>query len=916
MKFAYRFSNLLGTVYKNGNLNFTPDGNSVISPVGNRLTVFDLKNNKSETLPIETKQNISTIALSPNGCLMIAVTDDGEAMLCSLISKTVLGSHHFHCPIHSLRFSPDGKKFAVTRENMVDVFHSPGEKREFNPFTLYKKFHGAYDETTCLDWTSDSSAFCVGSKDMNTRVYGAERFTNLIVFVLGGHKGAIVGSFFLANSLNVITVSEDSKAALWQSDTELSELDLATMAETDLPRKKKHGKMDKKGVDMVKYERSERHKLRSGPDKLTCACFHKSTCLLVTGYSDGSFLLHEMPGFNLIHSLSISEQSIVSVNINQTGDWIGVACSQLGQLLVWEWQSESYIMKQQGHYNNMNCLEYSPDGQNIATGGDDCKVKLWNAASGFCFITFTEHLSGITGVRFSQNGQVVVSCSLDGTVRAFDLNRYRNFRTFTSPRPVQFSCLALDHSGEIVCAGGQDSFEIFVWSMQTGRLLEVLAGHEGPISCLSFSSARAMLASGSWDKTVKIWDVFESKGSKETFHLLTDVLALTFRPDGEELAISTLNGQISFWNPYNAVQTGSVEGRHDLGYSRKDTDKVTAKKLSDSKYFNTLCYTADGKCILAGGQSKNICIYSVTDQILMKKFEISCNLSFDGMEEYLDRRKMTEWGSLALVDDAEGDGVKLSLPGVKKGDMSSRSFKPEVRVACVRFSPTGRSFSAATTEGLLIYSLDHNLVFDPFELELDITPVNIRKTLHNKDFSSALMLSFRLNEQNLIQEVLENIPVKDIDVISQNLPNTYIDKLLNFLATQIESTAHIHFYLLWLQNLLKIHGPKLKQRSQQLMATLRTLQKNVTRKYEDISKICDHNKYNLQFIKVLSQTTQIPGKRKRKLAVKDSDKATSAGSEGEDSEIDDSESDNEKDINMALDGQSESDMETSELYIP
>lgn len=53
--------------------------------------------------------------------------------------------------------------------------------------------------------------------------------------------------------------------------------------------------------------------------------------------------------------------------------------------------------------------------------------------------------------------------------------RYRNFRTFTSPRPVQFSCLAVDNSGEIVCAGGRDVFEIFVWSVQTGRLLEVRA---------------------------------------------------------------------------------------------------------------------------------------------------------------------------------------------------------------------------------------------------------------------------------------------------------------------------------------------------------------------------------------------------------------------------------------------------------
>lgn len=39
---ALQFSNLIGTVYKQGNVLFTPDGNSVLSPVGNRVSVFDL----------------------------------------------------------------------------------------------------------------------------------------------------------------------------------------------------------------------------------------------------------------------------------------------------------------------------------------------------------------------------------------------------------------------------------------------------------------------------------------------------------------------------------------------------------------------------------------------------------------------------------------------------------------------------------------------------------------------------------------------------------------------------------------------------------------------------------------------------------------------------------------------------------
>lgn len=51
------------------------------------------------------------------------------------------------------------------------------------------------------------------------------------------------------------------------------------------------------------------------------------------------------------------------------------------------------------------------------------QVKVWNTSSSFCFVTFTEHTSGVTAVTFTSNGYVILSASLDGTVRAFDLHR-------------------------------------------------------------------------------------------------------------------------------------------------------------------------------------------------------------------------------------------------------------------------------------------------------------------------------------------------------------------------------------------------------------------------------------------------------------------------------------------------------------
>lgn len=52
----------------------------------------------------------------------------------------------------------------------------------------------------------------------------------------------------------------------------------------------------------------------------------------------------------------------------------------------------------------MNTTAFSPNGQLIATGGDDGRVKVWNSRTGFCFVTFTEHEAPVSAVTFSSKG--------------------------------------------------------------------------------------------------------------------------------------------------------------------------------------------------------------------------------------------------------------------------------------------------------------------------------------------------------------------------------------------------------------------------------------------------------------------------------------------------------------------------------
>jgi periodic tryptophan protein 2 len=641
------------------------------------------------------------------------------------------------------------------------------------------------------------------------------------------------------------------KAKVLESNSETTSDEDMDEPEATLPAPSSSGKTHLGIANKIANTRwgvHKRHYFNQPNSKVVCATYHPSANLLVAGFSTGVFGIWEMPSFTNIHTLSISQEKISSVAINSSGEWLAFGAKKLGQLLVWEWQSESYILKQQGHFFDMNTLAYAPGGETIATGGDDGKVKVWSTHTGFCFVTFSEHTAPISTVAFAKHGQVLFSASLDGTIRAFDLVRYRNFRTFTSPSPVQFSSLAVDPSGEVVAAGSTDSFEVFLWSVQTGKLLDILTGHEGPVSSLDFSPTGAnQLVSASWDRTVRIWNVFGRSRAVEPLTLSSDALAVAFRPDGNELAVATLDGQITFFDVKKGKQTNVIDGRKDVSGGRKADDRMTAANNASGKAYNSLAYTADGRCLLAGGNSKYVVLYDVREGegVMVKKFQISQNLSLDGTEEFLDSRRVNDAGINVDLIDGRGDDsdledrMDISLPGASRGagDMSKRRYKQEARTKCVRFSPTGRAWAAASTEGLLIYSLDETVSFDPFDLSLDLTPQSVLDVLSSGEYLKALVMAFRLSEKPLIQRVFENVPRGDIRLVARQIPVMYVPLLMRFVAEHLERSPHLEFDLIWANALLTAHGRYLRDRSGEHASVFRALQKALTATEQSISKL-------------------------------------------------------------------------------
>ena len=121
-------------------------------------------------------------------------------------------------------------------------------------------------------------------------------------------------------------------------------------------------------------------------------------------------------------------------------------------------------------------------------------------------------------------------------------------------------------------------------------------------------------------------------------------------------------------------------------------------------------------------------IVSLPSQVLLRRFQITHNLSLDGVLDFLNSKNMTDAGPLDLIDDDNSDveeGVDKQTRGKLGYDLPGsmpNHGRPVVRTKCLRLAPTGRRFAASTTKGVLVYSIDDTFIFDPTDLDIDVTP--------------------------------------------------------------------------------------------------------------------------------------------------------------------------------------------------
>jgi WD40 repeat protein len=145
---------------------------------------------------------------------------------------------------------------------------------------------------------------------------------------------------------------------------------------------------------------------------------------------------------------------------------------------------------------------FSPDGSKVLTVGNSVQVLSLDNDS--FVLSSAEHTGRVTDASFSPAGDVVLTCSLDGTARIESMASSVPTRVLDAHNGGVDSCL-FDSDGSRVLTAGRDK-TARVWDARSGALIHELRGHTGEMTLAVFSNDGARILTGDLNDNLGLWD--------------------------------------------------------------------------------------------------------------------------------------------------------------------------------------------------------------------------------------------------------------------------------------------------------------------------------------------------------------------------------------------------------------------------
>ncbi|KAK0223360.1 WD40 repeat-like protein [Armillaria fumosa] len=165
------------------------------------------------------------------------------------------------------------------------------------------------------------------------------------------------------------------------------------------------------------------------------------------------------------------------------------------------------------HQASVFAISMHPTEALAASGGEDDFGYIWDITDGEVIVKLTGHSDSVTSTAWSRDGELIATGGMDGKVRIWRRVGKENYRTWEfltelqGPDEVMF--LRWHPKGSVLLAGSNDS-TLWLWQLPSGNTMQVFAGHTGAVQCGEFTPDGKRIVSACADGTLIYWDPRQS----------------------------------------------------------------------------------------------------------------------------------------------------------------------------------------------------------------------------------------------------------------------------------------------------------------------------------------------------------------------------------------------------------------------